>query len=150
MGLFGPDEAPEDTSPAPIKVGRFAPYPVWIAVSVVVRAAQVLAIGCIVWAFAALFDAMDKASTTSLPPLWLWIGTTILGASDEYPSRSERTSPIGDAIGNRLASQQCPACGQNVFDHTPPSGYAPPSQQRRTFPSRMCTNCGHDLVRRTA
>jgi hypothetical protein len=143
-GTGADDEAP------PIKVGRLAPYPVWIAVSVVVRASQILCLSCIVWYFAALFDAMERPHMVSLPPAWLFIVTVFIGADSADSYRRWRTSPFGDWIGDLLASQQCPACGQNVFDHTPPSGYAPPSQTTCYFPSRICTNCGHDLINRTA
>jgi hypothetical protein len=144
------DESATGKGSEPIEVGRLAPYPVWIGVTLLVRGAQLLFLACIAWYFAALFDAMDKSSTTSTPPLWLVAGALILGASDGRSAWRWRTSPLGDAIGGFLASQQCPACGQNVFDHTPPSGYAPPSQGTAIFPSRICTNCGHDLTSRTA
>ena len=133
----------------PIKIGRFAPYPAWLGVALLVRGAQLLFFAFSLWYLAALFDAMDRSSTTSLPPLWLWGATVVIGAGDGRSHRIRRTSPMGDAIGNFLASQDCPACGQNVFDHTPPTGYAPPSQQQAFFPSRLCTNCGHDLAKRT-
>ena len=136
--------------PAPIKVGRFAPYPVWLAMAVLVRAAQVLFIIFCGWYLAALLDAMDRSSTTPLPPLWLWGATLLIGADNGRGGGRWRTSPLGDTIGDLLASQQCPACGQNLFDHTPPSGYAPDSQRHAIFPSRICTNCGHDLNNRTA
>jgi hypothetical protein len=134
----------------PIKVGRFAPYPAWMGVTLLVRGSQLVFLGFCAWFLAALVGAIDKDSALSLPPIWLWIVTGILGTSDSHPSWRWRTSPMGDAIGDFLASQQCPACGQNVFDHTPPSGYAPPSQRTAVFPSKICTNCGHDLRKRTA
>ena len=134
----------------PIEVGRLAPYPVWIAVSVVVRASQILCLACIVWFMAALFDAMERPHTVPLPPLWLFLVTAFIGAEGGHSYGNWRTSSFGDWLGNLLASQQCPACGQNVFDHTPPTGYAPPSQTTCYFPSRICTNCGHDLINRTA
>jgi hypothetical protein len=142
------DAQGDDT--APIKVGRLAPYPVWIAVSVVVRASQILCVACIIWYMAALFDAMEKPHRISTPPLWLFIVTAFIGADAESSYRRWRTSPLGDWLGDLLASQQCPDCGQNVFDHTPPSGYEPDSKRHRYFPSRICTNCGHDLINRTA
>jgi hypothetical protein len=144
------EEGAGGDGPEPIDVGPFAPYPVWLAVTLLVRGAQLLfAILCL-WYFSALFHAMDRPHSISLPPTWLVAVSLVLGASDGRSSWRWRTSPAGDMIGNLLASQQCPACGQNVFDHTPPSGYAPPSQAQGVFPSRICTNCGHDLGERTA
>jgi hypothetical protein len=133
-----------------IKVGRFAPYPVWMAMAVMARGAQLLFLLCCLWGMAALFDAMEKPFTIPLPPMWLWLVSVFLGCDGGRTAWTWKTSPVGDGIGNLLASQQCPACGQNVFDHTPPSGYAPPSQAQAIFPSRICTNCGHDLTIRTA
>ena len=140
----------ESDEARPIKVGRLAPYPVWIVTSVVVRASQILCLACIIWYMAALFDAMERPFTVSLPPLWLFLVTAFIGVEGGRSYRNWRTSSFGDWVGNLLASEQCPACGQNVFDHTPPSGFAPPSQTSCWFPSRICTNCGHDLVNRTA
>jgi hypothetical protein len=133
-----------------IEVGRFAPYPVWMAMAVMARGAQLLFLLCCLWGMAALFDAMEKPFTIPLPPMWLWLVSVFLGCDGGRTAWTWKTSPVGDGIGNLLASQQCPACGQNVFDHTPPSGYAPPSQAQAIFPSRICTNCGHDLTLRTA
>ena len=132
----------------PIKVGRFAPYPVWLGATLLVRGAQVLFLACCVWALVALFDAMDRSFTTDTPPLALWFVTALIGSSPQ-PWRG-KTSPVGDAIGNYLASQLCPACGQNIFDKASGVGYAPPSQRQTMFPSRICANCGHDLIERTA
>ena len=136
--------------PKPIEIGRFAPYPVWMAVTVLVRGAQIAFLGCCGWYLAALFDAMSRPHTISTPPIWLWIATALIGADDGRSFRRWLTSPAGDSIGRLFASKQCPACGQNVFDHRPPSGYAPPSQGYALLPSRICTNCGHDLRKRTA
>jgi hypothetical protein len=132
----------------PIRIGWLAPYPVWLGVTLLVRFAQVLFLLFCVWYLAALSDAMDKHSTTSIPPMRLWAATIVIGASSGRSAARWRTSPFGDTLGKLLASEQCPACGQSVFDHTPPSGYAPPSQQQAIFPSRICTNCGHDLMHR--
>ncbi|TFI56393.1 hypothetical protein E2493_20435 [Sphingomonas parva] len=139
-----------DDVPAPVRIGRLAPYPVWLGVTLLVRSAQLVFLLLWVWYLAALFDAMDKASTISPPPIWLLVVSTLIGASSGRGAWQWRTSPFGDALGKLLASERCPACGQSVFDHTPPSGYAPPSQQQRMVPSRICTNCGHDLMLRTA
>jgi|SRR3954471_335958 len=144
------EEGATGNGTGPIKVGRFAPYPLWLGMSVLVRGAQLLFVIFCGWFLAALFDATDKSSTTPLPPMWLWLATLVIGADNGRGGGRWRTSPIGDSIGDFLASQQCPACGQNVFDHTPPSGYAPDSQRHAIFPSRICTNCGHDLINRTA
>src|SRR4051794_34220650 len=144
----------EESAPAggttPIKIGRFAPFSVWLGATLLARGAQLLFVVCCLWAMAALFDSIEKPFTTPLPPIWLWVVAILLGTSDGRSGGRWKTSPVGDAIGNLLASQQCPACGQNVFDHTPPSGYAPPSQANSIFPSRICTNCGQDLSERTA
>ena len=142
-GSSGGDEA------RPVKVGFLAPFPVWIATTLVVRLAQILFLVCCAWYLAALFDAMDKSHTTSTPPGELWLATIIIGTSSGRSSWPWRTSPFGDFVGKLLASQECPACGQNIFNHTPPSGYAPPSLERAIFPSRICTNCKRDLTRRT-
>ena len=131
----------------PIRIGRFAPYPVWMAMTLLARGAQLLFLLLCLWALVALADAIERVRTP-LPPIELWLATIVIGASSRY--ERSRTSPFGDALGQWLASQQCPACGQNVFDHTPPSGYAPPSQAEAYWPSRTCTNCGHDLRRRRA
>src|SRR3954454_20296803 len=139
------EESAPDGGTAPIRIGRFAPYPVWMGVTLMARGAQLLFIVCLLWAMAALFDAMEKPFTIPFPPFWLWGVAILLGTSDGRSGWRWKTSPVGDAIGNLLASQQCPVCGQNVFDHTPPSGYAPPSQAHSIFPSRICTNCGQDL-----
>jgi hypothetical protein len=144
------EENASGDGPEPIDVGPLAPYPTWLIVTLVVRAAQSIFVVCCLWYIAALFYAMGRPHSISLPPIWLVGATLLLGASDSRSRGRSRTSPVGDLIGNLLASQQCPACGQNVFDHTPPSGYAPPSQAEAIFPSRICTNCGHDLGERTA
>jgi hypothetical protein len=133
-----------------IKVGRFAPYPVWLATSVLVRASQILFLAFCLWYLAALFDAMERPHRISTPPIWLWFAFGMIGADVKSSYRRWKTSPMGDAVGNVLASLQCPACGQDVFDRTPPSGYAPEARRHAFFPSRVCTNCGHDLARRTA
>jgi len=139
-----------DPTPLP-EPGRFAPFPVWMAVTLLVRGAQLAFAGCCIWGMSALFHAMDRPpQRPSTPPMWLWVVTIMLGATDRLDHKRYRTSPMGDMIGNVLASQQCPACGQNVFDHTPPSGYAPDTQAHAMFPSRICTNCGQDLTSRTA
>jgi hypothetical protein len=129
--------------------GRFAPYPVWFAVAVLVRGSFIFFLLFCVWYLAALIDAFEKPHTIPVPPLWLWLAMGFIAANESHYSRW-RTSPVGDAIGNLLAAQHCPACGQGVFDHTPPSGYVPDAQRRAWFPSRICTNCGHDLRKRTA
>jgi hypothetical protein len=144
------EENSTGTSPEPIDVGLLAPYPTWLIVTLLVRAAQALFVVCCLWSVVALSHASERPHSVSLPPMWLWAAALMLGASSGRSGYSGRTSPAGDLIGNLLASQQCPACGQNVFDHTPPSGYAPPSQAQAIFPSRICTNCGHDLAERTA
>ena len=130
-----------------IRIGRFAPYPVWMTMTVLARGAQLLFFVFCLWSLVALADAIDRVRTP-LPPMEIWLATIVLGASN---GRGRwRTSPFGDTLGNILASPQCPAYGQNVFDHTPPSGYAPPSQTECLLPSRICTNCGHDLRHRRA
>lgn len=139
------DEMP--MSNEPIKVGRYAPYPVWLGMTLLVRGAQFFFIAFCAWGLVALFDAMDKSSTTSFPPLALWVVVGLI-ASSPHNWRG-KTSPVRDAFGNYLASQQCPACGQNVFDKATGSGYAPPSQRQTIFPSRECANCGHDLNEQT-
>jgi hypothetical protein len=144
------DVSERDPTP-PSEPGRFAPYPAWMGVTLLVRGAQLTFAACCIWYMSALFHAMGQPRhRPSTPPMWLWLGTLVLGASERWDSRRYRTSPMGDTIGNLLASQQCPACGQNIFDHTPPSGYAPDTQAHAVFPSRICTNCGQDLASRTA
>jgi hypothetical protein len=144
------EDIADDDAPPPPEPGRFAPYSVWMGVSLLARGAQLAFAGCCIWYMSALFHAMGRpAHLPSTPPLWLWLGTLILGATYRWDFKRYRTSPMGDMIGNLLASQQCPACGQNVFDHTPPSGYAPDTRAHAFFPSRICTNCGQDLMSRT-
>jgi hypothetical protein len=141
----------EGNEPAPVRIGMLAPYPVWFALFLVVRGAQVVFLVCVLWFVAAIFDAIEKPHNFSTPPYWLWVASIVLGAAGGRRIRWRgRLSPLGDWIGNALASQQCPACGQNIFDHTPPSGYAPDTQRHSLVPSRVCANCGHDLMKRMA
>jgi hypothetical protein len=133
---------------APIRIGRFAPYPVWMTLFVIIRGAQVMLLACVLWAVAAVIEATDGRAL-SLPPLWLWIVLLLLGAGGKKRD-TFRLSPAGDLIGYCLASLQCPACGRDVFDHTPASGYAPEVQKHALLPSSVCSNCGHDLAKRTA
>src|SRR3954453_8263957 len=86
--------------PEPIDVGPFAPYPVWLTVTLVVRGAQLVFAACCLWSLAALFHAMGRLHSVSLPPMWLWAVPLVLGASDGRSVRRWRTSPAGDAIGN--------------------------------------------------
>lgn len=139
-----------DAEVLPIEVGRFAPYPVWMTVVLLIRTAQLLFLGWWVWYFAALFDAMSRPLTIATPPMWLMVVLGLIAADDGKHRMRWQRSPAGNWIGSLFASRQCPVCGQNVFDHTPQSGYEPPPQQYRSFPSRICTGCGHDLARRTA
>jgi predicted RNA-binding Zn-ribbon protein involved in translation (DUF1610 family) len=133
-----------------VAVGRFAPYPVWLRMTLLVRGAQIVFATCCLWFVAALLDSTSKPHSIFPPPAWLFIVSGMLGADSGRSARRWRTSPLGDAIGRLLASQHCPACGQDVFDRTPPTGYVPESQRIAVLPSRICTNCGHDLIRRTA
>jgi hypothetical protein len=144
------EEGVSEGAGKPIEVGRYAPYPVWMTVILAVRFGQVLGLGCFAWSFAALFDAASPPFTISTPPLWLWLVAGILAADDGKCYWRWQTRPAGNAVGSLFAAKQCPACGQNIFDHTPPRGYEPPQQQYRNLPLRHCAGCGHDLARRTA
>ncbi|MEA3032887.1 MAG: hypothetical protein QOH86_903, partial [Sphingomonadales bacterium] len=102
------EEGDGGEGPEPIDVGPFAPYPVWLAVTLLVRGAQLLFLVFCLWYLASLFHAIGRPRSLSLPPMWLWAITLVLGASDGRSSWRWRTSPAGDTIGNLLASQQCP------------------------------------------
>jgi hypothetical protein len=132
----------------PVPVGRYAPYPVWIGMTLLGRGAQLVFFILCIWYLAALIDAFEKPHTVPLPPMWLWVASGIIGGGTGRRGRWMIT-PVADQIGDALASRQCPACGQNVFNHSSPQGYTSP-QQQRIYPCRTCANCGHDLRRRTA
>lgn len=78
---------------------------------------------------------------------WTFMGGVMLSASGGRRYRGP-ISPGCDVIGWMLASDQCPACGQSVFDSTPPSGYVPDTTRHTHWPARVCANCGHDLTKR--
>jgi hypothetical protein len=140
-----------EPSPPPIVPGPFAPYPVWMGMTLLVRGAQLVFLGCCIWTFHALINSTGQPhGMHSIPPMWVWLVTLVLGATGHGDRRRYLTSPAGDTLGKMLASERCPACGQNVFDHRPPSGYSPETQAHAIFPSRICTNCGQDLSKRTA
>ena len=142
------DASETDNAVPAIRVGRYPPYPVWMALFYIVRGAQFVFLAGVFWLIVALWAAVDGRAVWT-PPIWPLVVAAALGTSSRGRWRW-KLSPVGDAIGNMLASQQCPACGQNIFDHTPPSGYAPAVQQQSWRPSSVCTNCGHDLSKRTA
>ena len=130
--------------------GRLAPYPVWLVMTSVVRGAQLGFVACCAWYLAALFDAMSKPHTISTPPGWLWLTTIVLGTTSRAVGWPWKLSPVGDAIANCFASHRCPTCGQDIYDHTPPHGYASDADRQSFLPSRTCANCGHDLTKRSA
>ena len=132
----------------PIPVGRLAPYAVWFPLVLIVRGSQILFVAFFIWYVATLMGATGEKFKLPAPPYWVWVAAGVVGFSSRSAHR--RLSELGDAVGNMLASQQCPACGQNIFDHSGPSGYTSPSERNRFIPSRFCTNCGHDLKLRTA
>jgi hypothetical protein len=99
-------------------------------------------------AIAALFSAVNRGDLEVLP-MWIGMVGIIVGGSGRGFRRDENVPLFGEIIGRMLASKSCPVCGQSIFDHTPSSGYAPDTQTYRWWPSRNCTNCGHDMSLRT-
>lgn len=128
--------------------GRFAPYPVWMCM----RIAGMIGAGMVLlwfgWAFVALFSAINGGSIETLP-IWIAIIGVITSGSGKGFRHDENVTLFGELLGRVFASKQCPACGQSIFDHTPPNGYAPDVMKRSWWPSRHCTNCGHDMKIRT-
>lgn len=124
---------------------RLAPYPVWVTMRIVTMIGSAIIVFWFGWAMAALFAAINGAAVT-LPPLWLGIVGLVVGGSGGGFRRDENLPPFGEIIGRMLASKHCPVCGQSLFDHTPPAGYAPDGQRYRWWPSRLCANCGHDMA----
>lgn len=131
-----------------IPVGRFAPYPVWMTMRIITMIGTGLLLVWFGWAIAALFSAVNGGDLETLP-MWLGIVGLIVGASDKGFRRSENVPLFGEILGRLLASKHCPSCGQSIFDHTPPSGYQPDLVRHSWWPSRICTNCGHDMAIRT-
>lgn len=138
---MGPDESR--------RAGRYAPYPVWMTLRIITMIGSGMVLLWFAWAIAALFSAINGGDLQVLP-LWICIVGSIVGASGKGFRRDANLPPFGEIIGRMLASKNCPACGQAIFDHTPAAGYAPELQTYRWWPSRICTNCGHDMNVRTA
>ena len=138
--------AAADAAPA-IVVKRFAPYPVWMSLRLLTMLGGAMAITWFFHTVYALLRAVDGVDV-GLLPVWVFVVGVILGGK----TRGEpgNLPGFGELIGNRLASKQCPSCGQSIFDHTPPSGYEPDTTRNSWWPSRRCTNCGHDMAKRTA
>ena len=148
MRLAGEEFVGAETPP-PITIGRFAPYQVWMSMRIATMIGTGMALLWWGWAIAALFSAVSGGDLEILP-WWIGIVGIIVGGSDKGFRRDENIPLFGEVLGRALASKQCPACGQSIFDHTPPSGYQPDLVTRSWWPSRTCTNCGHDMAIRTA
>lgn len=137
-----------ETDTTKIVIGRYAPYPVWMAMRIITMIGSGMILLWFGWAIAALFSAVNGGDLEVLP-MWVAIVGIIVGASDKGFRRGENVPLFGEVLGRALASKQCPSCGQSIFDHTPPSGYQPELVKYRWWPARNCRNCGHDMTVRT-
>jgi hypothetical protein len=136
----------EDDNPHEIKVGLLAPYPCWYILQVLEIIAGIV---LLVWIVSFIRMIIYGGQVSALP-FWVFIGGFIIaGRPVPYRSRHNNLAPFGEIIGGLLASKQCPQCGQSIFDHTPPQGYAP-DLMKRLWPLTDCANCGLDLSNRTA
>jgi len=136
----------EDPVPV-IVVKRFAPYPVWMSLRLLTMLAGWIAIAWFLHATYAIVRAVDGVDV-GFWPIWIFVVAVIIGGKTR--GEGGNLPAFGELVGNLLASKQCPSCGQSIFDHTPPSGYEPDITRRSWWPSRCCTNCGHDMSKRTA
>ena len=146
MKPYGYD--PNAEPPAP---KSFAPYPVWMTLRWITMAGSALAIVWLIWAVAALISAADGGQMPMLP-VWLFVVAITVGGAPRGDNifTGFDLPPFGEFIGRKLANKQCPSCGQSIFDHSPPSGYAPDRVTTSWWPSRFCMRCGHDMRVRTA
>jgi Zn ribbon nucleic-acid-binding protein len=97
----------------------------------------------------ALFVAVEGGQLELLP-MWVGIVGLVVGGSDKGFRRDENVPLFGEILGRLLAGKGCPSCGQSIFDHTQFSGYTPDTQTHCWWPSKYCTNCGHDMRRATS
>lgn len=138
--------AGSDDGLEPVVTGRFAPYPVWLTLRWICMAGAALVIGWFASVLVALASAIN-GGTAEPWPVWIGIVGMVLGASPRFDRGN--LPPFGEMVGRMLASKHCPSCGQSIFDHSRSSGYEEDIVKRRWWPSRWCTNCGHDLMNRT-
>jgi hypothetical protein len=143
------DAVMRQTSSSAPEAGRFAPYPVWAAMRVLTTIGAGMFTLWLGSAIVALLSAVSGGKADMLP-MWIGIAGVIMGGSGNGFRPGENVPLFGEIIGRMLASKHCPACGQSIFDHTPKSGYAPEAMTYSWWPSRHCTNCGHDMNLRTA
>ena len=128
---------------------RFAPYPVWMALRWVTMAGAALIFIWIGFAIRAVNASMNGGNAEMLPWWVLTIGI-VVGASSAGALAGDNLPDFGEMIGRKLANKACPSCGQSIFDHTPPSGYAADTETTSWWPARYCNRCGHDMTKRTA
>lgn len=117
---------------------RFPPYPVWQIMVIVDFIGMALSLAGL---FLILRALVYGGGVTALPITMLLIGGVISGRSRNW---RHTLSPFCEFIGSRLTTENCPSCGQSVFDHTPASGYSPEIMKQR-WPLRFCANCDRDL-----
>ena len=135
---------------------RVAPYPVWAAMRIITTLGNGMVLLWFAWAIIAIFSIIN-GGTIKLLPFWFGVVGLILGggSGSSYPRpdgtfwQKPTLSLISEVLGRNLVPKECPVCGQSIFDHTPAAGYAPDGQTSSWWPSKICTNCGHDMRKRT-